>query len=53
MHCARCGRPIDVAEGKHAVLWGENDDGVTVAFLCSECSNAPEFVEIDPLAQES
>ena len=39
-NCSDCGKPIP--EGKQCVVWENGDDGnggVTVRFICEECSN--------------
>ena len=48
MTCAWCGKDTG---NQHACVWGENETGLTVVFICMECSERPEFVEIDPLAE--
>jgi len=48
MTCALCGQDTG---NQHACVWGENETGVTVMIICMECSDRPEFVEIDPLEE--
>lgn len=43
MDCSDCGKPIP--EGEHCVVW----KGTMVRFICIECSNKPEYKEINPL----
>lgn len=45
--CWSCKAPINTPEEKdYAALWFEGEDGPSVAFLCKECYDKPEFEDI-------
>jgi hypothetical protein len=49
MRCSDCDKIIP--EGRQVCLWSTIGEVVRVRFICEECSNKPEYMEIDLLEE--